>query len=316
MRFLRGIGYVFFIKDNEMTLKEYEYILQCVKRLHNINFNELIKHKNFNDNFSYRTVYDENENCFKSDYEVIGYCDKCASFNAAEKDENEYRLCNISHGSHTFDFLEAFGIEDVKAELIHNYWNTQPVLFLMETPSVDYNIYNYLKSDIDHKGKRPAYNWYWIHEDWTNRFNKNEFNGAKHFGVKSYGKMVASLIYQYKLANAYLTNFVKCGMNYIKYENSERIQQLFLNITNYNKDCIDTCFGNVLNKEIDALRGNNQLIIFTFGNSTYDFAKKYLNDKEKYYIRKLPHPANYHISNDYRKYILKGIVEETLQKYK
>ncbi len=298
-----------------MTNIEYEQILNNVKKLHKINFNQIIKHNNFNESFSYKNVFNIEENRFKSAYDIVDYCDNCKNCNTPKNEDLDYKLCNISHGSHTIDFLEAFGIDDIKSEFINNNWNTQPVLFLMETPSKDYKIYDYIKTDIEHTGKKPAHNWYWIHEDWTNLFKENKFNDSRYYGLKSYGKMVASLIYQYKLANAYLTNIVKCGMNSFYFNGKETPKEKFLNLYDYKEKCIEICINSILVKEIEALRNNRKLIIFAFGNRTYQTVRKYFNDNNKYEIVKMPHPADYHISNDYRKYILKGIVEEILEKY-
>ena len=333
-------------------MEKYETIDKIVKELHKINFGAedgIIKigddHDLSNCDIEIRKPndYEPEIKEFMHIKKIEDYCKKCEAircniqkYDKAGKEikDSNFKLCNISHGTHTFDFLKACGldpekvIEDVK-------WTDIPVLFLMENPSFDYDIYDYINKnkDTDEKdtnGKRPAKKWYWIHSDWSDDYKKGKFNKDEYLRQKCYGRMVFALINQYKLANAYMTNAVKCGMSDAKYDASKENKNYVnetkaLNLGHYEEKCIETCFDTFLKEEINALLGNkDELIIFAFGSRTYWYIGDFMAGEASNELRRkiknckiilMPHPAD-RTKNDFRKYILKGKMDEALNKAK
>jgi uracil-DNA glycosylase len=80
------------------------------------------------------------------------------------------------------------------------------------------------------------------------------------------------------LANAYMTNLVKCGLNNDKDQ--------FRGIGSYNEQCVRTCFTRFLSPEIEALK---PLVVFAVGSTVENWLLKLLDNG--YRVRQLPHPA-------------------------
>lgn len=316
-----------------MNNNEINNTKECVKALHKVNFDRetgIIKHNNFLiDDFSFNKSYDGNKGKFEED-DIIGYCDECKNFNKPDSNKlseeekttkGNCKLCNISHGSHTFDFLEALNMKP-EDELIKG-WSEKPVLFLMENPSKDYKIYDYVNNDYD--GKRPAKQWYWIHNYYDEEYKRKITETDDFLVMSRYGEMVASLIYKFKLGNAYLTNIVKCGMSDTKYiDGSEKIEEnTFLGTYFYQTECIKKCVKKKLTSEISALCMNRkELIVFAFGDDVYWYVKDYFQNCEEFKnlkiavrLYQLPHPAG-RMKNEYRPYVLRGIVDDALSSNK
>lgn len=309
----------------------YEQIFENVKELHKINFNEIISVKNYSDSFSpVNTGYHDYK------FELLGCCHKCeeATCNGVSSDskerENGYKLQNVSHGSHTIDFLKASGMDDNRIDdLFKNNssnkeeWDDTPVLFLMENPSIDYDNM-YVPCNCDNFEKRPTNTWYWIH---------NKKNPPKDIVLDDYlrqgqyGDMVYALICHYHLANAYLTNVIKCGMNKTEIKNGKSIEK-YLGTNEYDDDCKRKCMTQILLNEIATLtNGYYKLKIFAFGGNAYWLSKELFQNinsldninidverlkKLKIQIVQLPHPSS-RLSNSYRKYIVKGIMNDMLR---
>ncbi len=146
-------------------------------------------------------TYDEYK---KHGYEhtpINGYCTSCEEKECnISKDDDSYKLTNISHGAHSSDFFRA-----LKVMPNTSTWHHDPILFVYETPSLDYGIYK----DVTHKGykKRPSKDWYWIYKDQEDVAYSECFRGGE------YGRFILSAIQTFKLANVYMTNLVKCGLN-------------------------------------------------------------------------------------------------------
>lgn len=199
---------------------------------------------------------------------------------------------NITHGTHTLDFLDAHNVE-------HNAissWSSKPVLFVMENPGS-------YKNDSDEPptdGKKfPSKWWYWINGQDTNEYTNEDFKYPKWFKQKEYGWMLYSAINTFQIANAYITNMVKCGAcnDSTEYATTDK----------YNPEIIRRCLSKHLTREIAALRGDdgNQLVtVFAFGQNVYDTLRN-CKDLGECKIYLLPHPAN-RLANDYRKYVLLG----------
>jgi len=197
---------------------------------------------------------------------ISGYCTSCEENGCSfSKDDDSFRLTNISHGAHSSDFFLA-----LKNPLKTETWHQQPVMFIYETPSLDYGIYKEIEYD-GHK-KHPSKDWYWIHEDQEQIYYPEGFKGGE------YGRFVLSAISTFRLANVYITNLVKCGMN-----NGEG---WFKGLSSYRDETVSNCYSNFLEKEISLL---NPKIILAMGSAVEDWIKWFV--KDSYYVEQLPHPA-------------------------
>ena len=310
---------------------KYENIKEIVNRIHAINFDKnsgIIRYDDFDESNPDAFKFDAIQARFKE--HAVGYCELCdrsESYAFREDNNDLFKLNNISHGTHSFDFLHAFGLSDEQIfDLIENEkWNDDPVLFLMENPSIgtidgDYRTYNYTKT-YGSEGKLPAANWYWIHGSLKTNYDLGRYYDDTFFIQTEYGNMVAALIKQFKLGNAYLTNTVKCGISDARIENGEFKETKYKNLDEYTRLCKCTCIEHILIKEIEELcrseNGLKPIRIFAFGERPYWIMSDILRNYEKlnidYKIYQLPHPASRE-KNTYRKYILKGALEEAFNK--
>jgi len=235
--------------------------------LKSLNFNDLLL---LNDNINVDT-YNFEEYITYEKHPVKGYCIRCEAKGCNTCPSNEsFRLTNISHGASTDDLFSATDTSD------HDFstWHNEGVLFLMEGPSVDgWGLYE----EVEYNGhkKRPAQLWYWLHEKHEALTYPSEFRGAR------YGTLFNSIVFTFKLRNAYLTNLVKCGLNNIagKFEGFQK----------YNPETIKTCYENFLTNEIEII---NPKIIFCFGSNVYRYLyQQYSNEKFPWIVISLPHPA-------------------------
>lgn len=205
----------------------------------------------------------------KNKHQIKGFCIDCEdkSLNISPKDSN-FRLQNISHGATSSDFLEA---TDKKITELNESWKDEGVIFIMESPSVDSGFYE--KNTFEGITKKPTKEWYWIHNE-QNKFEyPQEFKGGK------YGSLFNSIIYTFKLKNAYFTNLIKCGMN--------NEAGKFKGIDFFDGKCIDNCFNRFLSEEIRIIEPK---VIFCFGSSVLkNFNNRFENKNIK--IVGLPHPA-------------------------
>ncbi len=244
-----------------------EKILDVHNRLKELNFSQLI-HYDVNNTQDYDySLY--KMNAFNHP-KALGYCVSCEEKGISICEDSRYRLCNISHGSHAIDFLSSSSIEYDTRD-----WNEAGVMFIMESPSKDYGIYK--KAEFEKNGvvfeKHPSNQWYWIHGDQQIKGYPNNFKGG------TYGTLVASAIVTFKLANAYMTNLIKCGLN-----NPE--DDSYKGIDGYNTKCVNNCMELYLKKEIEILQPK---VIFTFGSKVYGWVNWYTGNSIK--VVGLPHPA-------------------------
>jgi hypothetical protein len=230
--------------------------------LRELNFQDLINVGVPNINSYTFDVYRKNNYQHKP---INGYCIACEQngFNLST-DDDSYRLTNISHGAQTSDFLLSAA---VKTNLPHQ----EGVMFVYETPSRDYDIYQ----EVEYMGfkKRPSIKWYWLNTKLSPVSYPDQFVG----GV--YGEFVLSAILTFGLANAYMTNLVKCGMN----NNAGK----FKGINFYKKECIEKCYDQFLKKEIDILK---PVVIFGVGSAVYNRINEFVKDSG-ILVQQLPHPA-------------------------
>jgi len=234
--------------------------------LHELNFRNLICYPI--DNTIEYSFADYRRNGFRHP-KAVSYCTDCEEKGYVPCADSNFKLCNISHGAHSIDFLESANIP------ITNDWNDAGVMFIMEGPSKDYGIYEEVK--VISKGKEyhkhPSKEWYWVHE------NCKISGYPEHFKGGQYGDFVASAIVTFKLSNAYLTNLIKCGLN-----NPEKDE--YKGIDSYNEACIGNCIDRFLRREIDIIQPK---VIFTFGSRVYDKVREMNGESVK--IVGLPHPA-------------------------
>jgi hypothetical protein len=234
--------------------------------LKQLNFNDLL----LLDSSINLDTYDFNTYLQNDQHFVKGFCLRCEKkgCNTCPTD-NTFELKNISHGASTDDILLA-----TKQNCIDfSEWHSEEVLFLMEGPSKDYDIYE----EVEFKGykKRPTTLWYWVHKEQKSFSYPEEFQGG------TYGTLFNSIIFTFKLRNAYLTNLIKCGLN-----NSE---DNYKRIEDYNPESIKTCYENFLLKEIEIIKPK---VIFCFGSKVYNFLwSRYSNDSFPWVVISLPHPA-------------------------
>lgn len=229
-----------------------------------------------------------------------GYCTYCEEkeYNKSQRSGNDtdYRLHFVSHGTHSLDFCKSMSIT------LDDTWNDIPVLFLFENPSIQYGeLFEKEAIKYGKSNKYPAKKWYWVHGG----YDKEDCIYPKSYKQGCYGELIACLIKSFKLANAYMTNIVKCGMNT---DDGKK----YLGTEYYHEECIKNCINNVLKKEIEILNAKKEkLIIFAFSKRVYNLAVQYL-DIGNYEICLMPHPAS-RLANDYRKYVLFGKVYKTLK---
>jgi hypothetical protein len=143
-------------------------------------------------------------------------------------------------------------------------------MFIYECPSLDYGIYK----EVPFQGyaKHPTKEWYWIHEDQDPIKYPSMFSGGQ------YGGFVLSAILTFKLANVYITNLVKCGLNNRKGE--------FRGIGYYRDDCVKNCYEKVLSKELAIIKPK---IVFAVGSAVEDWLLYLAKDVS--ILQQLPHPA-------------------------
>lgn len=260
--------------------------------------------------FSFSKVIDKegyNGQSWNACEEFIHYnkscCTLCEGTDCATpvgEEHNAFKLHYVSHGAHALDFCESMKIK------VEDEWNDQPVLFLFENPSIQYDK---LYGDPVYKSydKCPAQKWYWLHDGYEKEMC---LDYPKYYRQGRYAELVASLIKTFRLRNAYMTNFVKCAMN-------DADGKHYLGTAYYQTKCIETCFKHILLEEIKILTNcfSEKLIVFAFSQRVFDLAQEYLGKeekmKDKYTICLMPHPAS-RLANDYRKYVIFGKVFKTL----
>ncbi|HTA26814.1 MAG TPA: uracil-DNA glycosylase family protein, partial [Bacteroidia bacterium] len=149
--------------------------------------------------------------------------------------------------------------------------------------------------------KRPTQQWWWVHDKGKAFSYPEEFAGGR------YGTFFNSVIFTFKLINAYLTNIVKCGMlnpegRYIQGNISQK----------YKNDCIYNCIETMLAKEIAVV---NPKVIFCFGSGVSNTLREYWYDEsEPIPIITLPHPS-FHwkgFTNEFYRHLYFSLINEGL----
>lgn len=283
---------------------------EIVQELHKINFGKNDGLINFDagDDYRFSDVMKKckinDEDWFLHKTQPDGVCNICK--------DCEFSI--ITHGTHTIDYLDAhinaFNdiVDDVDIYEYINAWSKIPVMFVMENPgNPDENLCFEKSGKLDRFVRKD---WYWITDQ-----KADECSYPKNFDCKAYGGLIYSIINTFHLANAYVTNMVKCGMTDGK---------TYLTTDKYNDNIVNNCLDHLWD-EMDALRGGNdykakRVIVFAFGSRTYNKLWAYSNnnkeaDNRKYNfsLYKLPHPAS-HLDNKYRELVLFGQILQALLK--
>jgi len=261
-------------KIEKVQLKEFK-----MKDLRKLNFEKLIS-VGVPDVTIY--TYDDYKNNGYEHAPINGYCISCEEKGCnISKDDDSYKLTNISHGAHSSDFFRAMKVKQDTSN-----WHHDPVLFLYEAPSLDYGIYK----EVPHEGytKHPSKDWYWIHEDQEYVAYPERFRGGE------YGGFVLSAIQTFKLANVYMTNLVKCGLN--------NEDDKFKGLSSFRDETITNCFSEFLEREISILKPK---IIFAVGSAVEGWVKWFV--KESYYVQQLPHPAGRRRNEHYKSIYFWGV---------
>ncbi len=271
-----------------------------VKELHKLNFGKggLIEFAPDGSDYDFKRLED-GKHKFDTEPDLCTLCDGC---DLVQEDGTKCVFTRITHGTHTFDFLDAHGVDHKETA----GWSQKPVLFVMENPGA-------IEEKRDRKvGTRYVSRlWYWVMGQYERPNDK--FIYPNFFVQKEYGWMIYSAIRTFQMANAYVTNMVKCGM---KIE-EEKDKKSYLTTDEYPSKIVDTCIAERLKAELDCLRGENgeeNVIVFALGERAYYHLKKELKEglkDEKVSLYLLPHPAN-RLANDYRKYVLFGKILRAL----
>lgn len=240
--------------------------------LNELNFSKLIQ-LNLTDVNRYSVSdYFDND---KRHPKVTSYCTCCEDKGIKVCGNSEYTLQNISHGSCSKDFLQA-----ISPRYSIDNWNSSGVVFIMESPSKDYGIYedvSIVKNGKQYK-KRPSKLWYWVHD------KMNVSGYPQFFKGLTYGELIASAIVTFKLSNAYLTNLIKCGLYNVSNDG-------YKGVDHYDQQCIDLCIKEYLEREIDLIKPK---VIFTFGSKVYQKVTSSLSSlikRDRIKVIGLPHPA-------------------------
>lgn len=231
--------------------------------LKQLNFNELLILDTDIEKYDFN-VYMDNDQHF-----INGFCTKCEEkgCNFCPTDKN-FKLQTISHAATTEDILLATGQQNIDL----SDWKNDSVLFLMEGPSVDWEFYE----EKEYKGfkKKPTKEWYWVHDRQEKFSYPQEFKGGK------YGSLFNSIVFTFKLKNAYLTNLVKCGLN--------NAENNYKGINEYEWKTLQTCAENFLLKELEILKPK---IVFCFGSSVENKLWDLYPEDYPFLVCGLPHPA-------------------------
>lgn len=191
-----------------------------------------------------------------------------------EKLENtKFRCGIISNGNHGLDLLEIYNenhkndpIDFKKFEKVDE---ETKVMFVFDSPAnnlKDYFGYDENLEDLFKKEPKEflcKHLWRSKDLDIDNCKNKEVLTGSK-----SYGQMIVSFMYNYKMKNVYTTNL-------FRYEITARNKEAFVSLGSMKKkDLVDPVFENIFLKEAEAFKPD---IIVAVGKTVYN----YLNTKTR-----------------------------------
>lgn len=269
------------------------------KRLIKLNFHDLMTLENNWEDYSFSKCQPDDGSDTRKHDKFTDCCNICEGLNESYRNEckfkkekenaDDYQLTNVSHGVSTaeYEYIIKKTIEDTPATI------NAGIMFLFENPaSVDNKRDKDLYRDcID--DKKTCNEWYWLHLLEKEIIEKGKFEPDFWGQVKKhrYDTLIASIIYKFKLKNAYITNMVKCGL-----VSADK----FKNIGWYSKSCIDKCYDTFLRREIDIVAPQ---IIFAMSSNVYSKITKIMKNEiknKKVSIVKLPHPASRYSNKDFQ----------------
>lgn len=277
---------------NKIEVNTVKDTTKIFEELNNLRFNELIKYKNpQTQNYKKKQIKENDKWRWCRTNEPINVCCRCKNKN----------IDIISHGIHSYDLLNIYN-EYNNENRTYDKFHKEGVMFILENPSNNHlTCYNNL---VDNK--QVAQGWWWLDNGEAERIEQFPNGFANQ---KSYGKMFNSVINTFKLENAYMTNFVKCG---------KQSKNNFIRVNDYTAEEKEVCFNNYLIKEISILQPK---VIFSLGKDVFNLLNARVNDIEKNIgykplFVKLPHP-NSRIVNEDRKVllycnILRGLIKSSV----
>lgn len=229
---------------------------------------DLVKNEYF-DNPKFKKAVSE---YYGREEQPIGVCQLCENKNANISGDKNFSLKIVSHGIQSLDLFKKQGFTD------YSDYREDGIMLIMESPSSNLDACY----EMDFSSKHPAKVWWWLENENTDKPETypDEFKGRK------YGQFFNSFVHTFKLKNAYMTNFIKCGM-------LDDSDLKFGNFATFPDECKRTCFENILLKEIEII---NPKVIFTFSTNVYKYIEKQIEEinkkmKSTPIIVQLPHPA-------------------------
>lgn len=256
-----------------------------LSELNELRFSKLIKYNNPQNQY-YRLVKneyfdDKDENgklkFEKAKEEYFGRSDEvqevCNCCEVKQKDNFELKI--VSHGCHSLDLFK----KQKLSESEYSDYRKDGVMLIMESPSANLDAC-YKKNFF---GKHPAKAWWWLETENTNNptYYPNEFSSKK------YGQFFNSLVHTFKLKNAYITNFIKCGL--LDKDDSSKFGQFQY----YTDQCKNNCFKNILLEEIKIIKPK---VIFVLSKKVFDYLSNHIEDIKTILeynplTIQIPHPA-------------------------
>ena len=231
--------------------------------LNRLNFDTVLKLDTAIDQYDFSVYAQQHRHPLK------GFCTLCEESGVHQcPSDSSFRLNHMSHGASTKDVLMATG----QTARDFSDWHEEGVVFLMEGPSVDWGFYE----EVEYNGykKKPTREWYWIHAIKDTYQFPQEFRGGR------YGSLFNSIIFTFKLKNAYQTNLVKCGLN--------NHLNMYKGIEHYNWKCLETCVEHILLRELELMQPK---VVFCFGSKVINALWDLYPEDYPFLVVGLPHPA-------------------------
>lgn len=188
--------------------------------------------------------------------------------------DTELRCGIISNGNHGLDLLEVYNLNHKKDEsefkkFLKKFDEEPRVMFVFDSPAnnlkdcfgYDENLENLFKKEP----KEFLCKHLWRSKD----LDQDECTNPEVLtGSKSYGQMIVSFMYNYKMKNVYTTNL-------FRYEITTRNKEAFVSLGSMNKkDLVDPVFEKIFLEEAKAFKPD---IIVAVGKMVY----KYLTSKKR-----------------------------------
>ena len=188
--------------------------------------------------------------------------------------DTELRCGIISNGNHGLDLLEVYNLNHKKdesefKEFLKKFDEEPRVMFVFDSPANNLkDCFGYdenLEALFKKEPKEFLCKHLWRSKDLDIDNCKSEDMLT---GSKSYGQMIVSFMYNYKMKNVYTTNL-------FRYEITARNKEAFVSLGSMNKkDLVNPVFKDIFLKEVEAFKPD---IIVPVGMTVYN----YLNTKTR-----------------------------------